>query len=68
MLLPFAYSEQSKLEMEKFLMELATRIIREGYFEQTEDGCTRRVDFTIANVDELYKHLRVTLGTEILCY
>ena len=62
------YSEQSKLEMEKFLIDLAVKLIEKGYWYKREDGITERMELTISNIYKLQEELRATVALYIFAF
>jgi len=52
------YSEQSKIELHKYLTDLSVKLIKEGYWETDDQGITRKMKLTIDNIAKLQRELQ----------
>lgn len=55
------YTELSKMEMHKYLTDLAVQLIKDGYWEKREDGISCRLDISIENIAKLHRKLMLTM-------
>jgi hypothetical protein len=61
----FMYSEQSRLEMEKYIIDLAIKLIEKGIWVGTKDGCKTRLTLSIENIHKLQDELKQTVALYI---
>lgn len=60
------YSESSKIEIHKYLTDLAVRLIENGYLETNEQGVSKKMELTIDNISKLQRELQFKMIYHIL--
>jgi hypothetical protein len=65
------YSEQAKIEMEKYFIDLAVRLIEKGYFKNWDAGTGEtgmRMSLSVENIAEIYNKLRTLVATQTFSF